>query len=729
MSAMTRNGLRSRSHRRIASAPAAVGAAGTSPNPSADGSGKDEMRLPGTMAVLRFAVAVAAGGALLLLASGAARAETREYDIVVDEGNVDIAGVSRRALTLNGGVPGPTLRFTVGDEAVIRVRNELDTETSIHWHGILLPNDQDGVPYLTTPPIEAGTTRTFRFPLTHAGTYWYHSHTGLQEQRGVYGSIVITPDGGEPVKTDHDRVIVLSDWTDEDPGEVMRTLMRGSEWYSIRKGTLPTILGAWREGRLGAYFDGQWNRMPPMDVSDVAYDAFLANGQESLRVDAAPGETVRLRFINAGSSTNFFLQSATGPLTIVAADGPAVKPLAVDGFMIAIAETYDVVVTVPAEGTWEVRATSQDTTGHASVLLGSGPLHPARDIPGADLYTMDHMMGAAMDSLGPGMAMDHGDMKMPATPARPLSPYRGLRAVVPSRAAPEAPRRDLEMHLTGDMTRYIWSFDGKTLAEESTVAIRRGEVLRLTLVNDTMMNHPIHLHGHFFRVLDGDDDEAPLKHTVDVPPMGRRTIEIDANESGDWLFHCHVLYHMDSGMTRVFTYGPADHVPSLDPGMMGTTVVVGQVTALTNMAMGHAMVMSGREDFGVEWDVSYGHDTEYEVDGYWSHYFDENVTAFVGGRLTNEHEANDRMFAGGTYRLPLLVRARLEGDSRGDVRFGVEKSLQLTDRLELMLGARYDTGSRFEGRVSLDYRLTKQWSLSVGARTDHGIGAGLTLYF
>jgi FtsP/CotA-like multicopper oxidase with cupredoxin domain len=672
-------------------------------------------------------VGLVAGLAGLLLPASAARAETREYDLVVDEGEVEIAGKPRRAMRINGSVPGPTLRFTVGDEAVIRVRNRMRTETSIHWHGVLVPNDQDGVPYLTTPPIAPGTTFTYRFPLKHAGTYWYHSHTGLQEQVGVYGSLVISPAEGEPVKADREHVVVLSDWTDEDPSEVMRTLMRGSDWYSVRKGTLPTIAGAWREGKLGPYFRMQWSRMPPMDVSDVAYDAFLANGRERIDLEGRPGETIRLRVIAASAATNFFLHSALGPLTIVAADGPAVEPVPVDGFLIAIAETYDVIVKVPPDGAWEIRATAQDGTGHASIFVGSGADHPAPDIPKPDLYSMDHLLGGAMESLGRGAA--------PAEAARPLSPYRALRALSPSRAPEGAPLREIELRLTGDMTRFLWSFDGRTLAEDGTIRIRHGEVLRIALVNDTMMNHPIHLHGHFFRVLDGDDGKAPLKHTVDVPPMGRRTIEFDANESGDWFFHCHVLYHMDAGMARVFSYGPPGHEPTLDPAMEGRIWLVGEAMVLTHMTAGHAMLMRGRDDFGVAWDAGYGHrthhehDVEYESDAYWEHFFDEDLSGAVGARFTNEEHANDRAFAGVSYRLPLLARARFEIDTRGDARVGLAKEFQITDRLALSLSGHYDTGTHAEGRAGLEYTLGKAWSLAAEAHSDHGVGVGIVFRF
>jgi hypothetical protein len=329
-------------------------------------------------------------------------------------------------------------------------------------------------------------------------------------------------------------------------------------------------------------------------------------------------------------------------------------------------------------------------------------------------------------------------------PARPLSPYRGLRALVPSRASPGVTPREIELRLTGEMTRFLWSFDGKTLAEDGTIRIRRGEVLRLSLVNDTMMHHPIHLHGHFFRVLDGDDERAPLKHTVDVPPMGRRTIEFDADESGDWLFHCHLLYHMDAGMARVFSYGGPEHEPTIDPAMLGQSWLVGEATVLTRMAMGHAMVMDGRDDFGVSFDIGRGHRrrhdhrhhgrergfrTEYEIDLYAERFFDEDLSAAAGYRLARGEDEDDRAFAALGYRLPLLARARLELDSRGGLRAGVSKAFRFTTRLELVLAGHYDTASGGEMRAGLEYMLSKNWSLAAEAHSDHGVGVGFTVRF
>lgn len=663
----------------------------------------------------------------------ASQAKVVEYDLEVAEQSWTPGGKVKavRALTLNGGIPGPTLRFREGDTARIRVHNRLEgEETSIHWHGLLLPNAEDGVPHVTTPPIKPGTTHTFEFPLIHSGTYWYHSHTGLQEQVGIYGSIVIEPKGGEPVKANREHVVVLSDWTEERPEEVMRTLMRGSEWYALKKGSMQSLTGAARAGALKDFWGRERSRMPAMDISDVAYDAFLANGKESISLVGKPGEKVRLRFINAAASTYFYLQSSTGPLKIVAADGPPVKPLDVNRLFIGMAETYDVIVTIPQSGQWEVRATAQDGSGHASILLGSGELHPAPDIPRPDNYRMDSHLMAAMDDMEdmPGMKMGGG-----GEAERPLSPYSKLRS--PKSTAPNAalPRRSMELRLTGDMERYIWSFNGKTMAEDGVIKIKRGEVLRLELINDTMMHHPIHLHGHFFRVLEGQGKDAPLKHTVDVPPMGKRTIEFEANESGDWLFHCHLLYHMHAGMARVFSYeeqGP-NHMPQMGEHSHDPIYFLLDGSLQSHMSEGMLTLMNSRNDFFASWDVGWGEvdETEYEIDLGWKRYFNPNFSTVLGWRSTNMEEAEDRAFAGIEYRLPYLIQSSLQIDSEGDARIGLGKALQITDRLGIFADVQYDTGSEWEWSVGADYILTKQFSLITQYHSDHGLGGGFGFRF
>ncbi len=333
----------------------------------------------------------------LLCMSNSSSAEVREYNLVIRYENVNITGHSVQAMTINGSIPGPTLNFKEGDLARIKVRNEMDVETSIHWHGILLPNLQDGVPYVTTPPILAGTEFTYEFPIKHSGTYWYHSHTGLQEQRGVYGSIVIEPSVPD-METDRELVVVLSDWTDENPDEVLRTLKSGSHYYSLKKDTVQSVHGALKAHAFNDVLHRSWSRMPPMDISDIAYDRFLINGQASAMLDAGPGEKVRLRIINAAASTYFYVQFAGGSMQVISADGVNVQPVDMNRFLIAVAETYDVVITVPGNGSYEFRATSQDGSGHTSLFIGNGDKKAAPDVPRPNLHKIhsNHNMSGDM---------------------------------------------------------------------------------------------------------------------------------------------------------------------------------------------------------------------------------------------------------------------------------------------------------------------------------------------
>ncbi|MEM7008636.1 MAG: multicopper oxidase domain-containing protein, partial [Thermodesulfobacteriota bacterium] len=390
--------------------------------------------------------------------------QIREYNLEIDNKMVNFTGKDKMAISVNDSIPAPTLYFKEGETAKINVKNNLDTNTSVHWHGILLPNRQDGVSYLTTPPITPGMTYTFEFPLIHSGTYWYHSHTGLQEQKGVYGAIVIEP---KENRTDIEvpkvqETIVLSDWTDQNPHEVLRDLKRGSEYQEFKKGSMQTVYGVIKNKAIVDNFKRSLRRMPPMDLSDVAYDAFLINGKQQSEFKAQPGEKILLRIINAGGASYFYLNYAGGDMEVIAADGVDVKPFKTDRMLMAIAETYDVIITVPKSGSAEFRATAQDGSGHASLFIGEGDKVLAQDIPKPNLYKMDHshMM---MDHEGHGdmekkememdhsmkehmdhSSMDHGsmdhsnkhmdmshDMKMDTNP-RPMPPYKYLRSVMPT---------------------------------------------------------------------------------------------------------------------------------------------------------------------------------------------------------------------------------------------------------------------------------------------------------
>lgn len=691
-----------------------------------------------------------------------------EYTLDVTEAQLSPAGKPVRALALNGTVPGPTLRFREGEIARIHVRNRLaKEETSTHWHGLLVPNLEDGVPSITTPPIKAGESRTFEFLLKHAGTYWYHSHTGLQEQRGVYGSIVIEPKEGTPARTDlpridREEVVVLSDWTNENPAEVMRTLLRGSEWYAIRKGTAQSLWGARKSGHLRDYLDREKSRLPAMDVSDVAYDAFLINGQPRQTLAARPGETVRLRIINASAATYFYVSAATGPLTVIAADGVDVVPIQQQRLLVGMAETYDVLVTVPADAlpvSWEVRATAQDNSGHASLFLGEGsaPPRPAPAPGPLNSYSMDVALGAVLNEMD-----ESGDVTdaeaLAAEIDRPLPPYKRLRATQSTALPAEAPAREVTLRLTGDMWRYLWSINGRSMDEQSTIPVKKGEVLRLVLVNDTMMHHPMHLHGHFFRLLMPDGapaDFAPLKHTVDVPPMSRRVIEFYANEDRDWLFHCHLLYHMMSGMARVFSYpaGVGMSVKDATGAVMGAPGSLKSTGATyrpmlgehahphtyawidgsvqSHLSEGLATIQRGRDNLNLAWELGWERvpTSTYEIEATYSHYFNSRWTAFAGYRATNSSGVRDGAVAGATYLLPYLFALTGSIHSASEARVTVGREIPLTSRLGLLVNAQYDTAGEFDWQAGVTYTVSKRLSLIGSYDADFGLGAGVGFRF
>jgi FtsP/CotA-like multicopper oxidase with cupredoxin domain len=681
------------------------------------------------------------------------------YTLTIAETVMKPAESTVRALTVNGGIPGPTLRFRVGDRARILVRNDLVTEeTSIHWHGLLVPNLQDGVPYVTTPPIPPGGVRTFEFPLTHSGTYWYHSHTGLQEQRGVYGAIVIEPREPSAVHVDQEEVLVLSDWTDESPTEVIRTLMRGSDWYAIRKGTAQSVFGAIAAGNLTDYLNREKARLPPMDVSDVAYDAFLVNGKRTLDIPAKPGAVVRLRVINAATSTYFYLESATGPLQLIANDGNDIVPIRQKRLLIGMAETYDLLITVPATGgSYELRATSQDTTGYSSTFIGAGERHTAPTMARLNPYSMNQTLAAILDQIDETEGLTD-DQALAEEKERPLPPYKRLKSPTPTALPSEAPVRVLKLNLTGDMMRYVWSINGETITENSTIPVTRGEILRLELVNDTMMHHPMHLHGHFFRLLmpgGADPRFAPLKHTVDVPPMSRRTIEFYANEDRDWLFHCHLLYHHHAGMGRVFSYSAGTdptHTVKLESSDQLFPMVDGSLQS--QMSMGMATLMDARNNYTLSWKAGWGEvdsqddleGTEYEVDLTWQRYINPRWMAFAGVRATNMMDdrghlvetnadvdlfdaTEGRLIAGAMYRLPYNIDTTLSLESSGDARMGISRTVPLTSRLNMTGRGEYDTNLQWMWMVGAGFTVSKNFILTVSYDSDYGVGGGLGFRF
>ena len=591
---------------------------------------------------------------------------------------------------------------------------------------MLVPNLEDGVPVVTTPVIGPGQSRTFEFLVRQHGTYWYHSHTGHQEQRGIHGAIVIEPKV-PTLRADHDEVVMLGDWTDESPAEVQRTLLRGSDWYSFRKGTAQSLLGAHLTGKLGEYLDREKALVPPMDLSDVAYDAFLMNGQRRLILPGKPGETVRVRLINAGAASYFYLDAAAGPLKIVSADGQDVVPFAQKRLLIGPAETYDVLMTVPAGESSELRATAQDGSGSVSAWLGQGAvIRNATPPPAPERYGMNAALTSILDQLDPEPGAKE--------PERPLSPYAKLRAATPHAIA--SSHRELTLKLTGDMIRYEWSFDGLDPHEAEAIKVKEGETLRLRLVNNTMMHHPIHFHGHFFRLVDADDKDpatSPLKHTVDVPPMSVRTIEFTANEGqGDWLIHCHLLYHHVTGMVRTIRVTSADGAEPPHHAVthaMPSTYVWGQASFTTAAATGYATIQSGRDNLYLRWEEGMRHDDGHERELSYARYVDTRLSLVAGYRFDTMEGGRDGPFAGLSYRLPYFVDLGLTHQSGGEIRLTLMKSLQLTDRLSLDLNYRYGRQTHASSSADLRFLLTKECSLTAGYSSDFGAGIGLLTRF
>ncbi len=664
-------------------------------------------------------------------------AKVVQYELTVGYKTMNYTGQEVQAMSLNDSIPGPTLRFQEGDIARIRFHNSMDVPTSVHWHGILLPHRQDGVPYVSNPPIEPGTTYEFQFPIKQTGTYWFHSHTGLQEQRGVYGSIVITPKEGERLHADKDEVVVLSDWTDENPDEVLRTLKSGSDTYSLKKGTAQSLFGAAREGALLDVFKRSLMRMPPMDISDVAYDRFLANGQPETTIPALPGEKVRLRFINASTATYYYLQFAGGPVQIVAADGKEVQPVDLNRFLMAIAETYDLLVTVPQDGAYELRATAQDGSGHTSIFIGNGKRVLAPDGPKPDLYRM-HMSMSDPDMKNMA-AMDDHDMKgmhgmggMKLSSKRPLAPYAKLRSLRPSSLPTANPRREVTLALTGDMERYIWSMDGEVISADNMIRIRHGENVRFVLINKTMMHHPMHLHGHFFRVINGQGDHAPLKHTIDVPPLSTKIIEFEGNEYNDWFFHCHVLYHAKAGMARVLSYEGKEmdaDLKEIRPNLYKDPWypwVKGSIQS--HMTDGKAVFGNSKNIFSANWEVGWQEvdETEYDVELTYDRYFNRFLTAFVGGNITDDYE---RGIIGVRYLLPFNFESAARLDTEGEFRISIGQSLHLTSRLGIFGDFEYDTESKKEWVAGAKFTISKNFSLVGQYHSDFGAGAGIQFRF
>jgi len=566
-------------------------------------------------------------------ASGPPLLSGNSFDLVVEQTPVNFTGRPSVATAVNGFVPGPILRMREGDTVTISVANHLPVDTSIHWHGFRIPSDMDGVPGLSFAGIARNETFVYRFPVKQHGTYWYHSHSRFQEQTGLYGGIIIDPQVEDPIEYDREYVILLSDWTDEDPEAVFSNLKQQSDYYNYHQRTVGTFFSDVRKEGLRATISDRlmWGRMNmnPTDILDVsgATYTYLINGQPPAANWTAlfqPRERVRLRFINGSSMTIFDVRIPGLPMTVVQTDGNDIEPVIVDEFRISVAETYDVIVQPPDASAFTIFAQSEDRTGYARATLTprrglTAPVPPMDPRPLLTMVDMGlgNMSGMAMGDR-PRMKMEakppstpsavgtvnarrdgYGEVPFPQpspnttrpsvpaiagkpTPPKPITLREGPQvdnvAMRPTERLAEPgnglddngrrvltyadlraryrgtdlrpPNREIELHLTGNMERFIWGFNGEKFSSAEPIRLKLGERVRIILVNDTMMEHPIHLHGLWSELENGNGEWRPYKHTINVKPGERLSYLVSADTPGKWAYHCHLLYHMEAGMFR-----------------------------------------------------------------------------------------------------------------------------------------------------------------------------------
>lgn len=703
---------------------------------------------------------------LSLLSTNLFAQKTVRYDLYVRDTIVNFANKKVKAYAVNGQIPMPELHFTEGDTAEIYVHNELNTETSLHWHGLILPNEQDGVPYLTTAPIKAHTTHLYKFPIVQYGTYWYHSHTKLQEQSGMYGAFIIHK---RETTKQPEYTMILSDWTNMKPFEVHRRLHNANDWSAIKKaniqkGAVQSYADAIQQNSVSIKLHNEWKRMLAMDVSDVYYDKFLINGKPSQEFkNIKAGEKIRLRIINGSASTYFWLNYAGGKIKVIASDGMDVEPVEVDRLIVAVSEIYDIEITIPTDTSlFEFRATSEDRIGATSLWVGNGnktyvePLKPLKYFSGMKMMNDMMKLNGDLDDMGMQMSLQQMDMNMvmyPEGASKKTLNYSMLKS--PNKTTlPVAPTKILKFELTGNMNRYVWSINNKTVSETDKILIKKGENVRIILYNNSMMRHPMHLHGHFFRILNGNGEYAPLKNVLDIMPMETDTIEFYANETGDWFFHCHILYHMMSGMGRIFSYensAPNPQLPNKEKALKQLYKDDKEFHFMiendfaTNGLDGEAMLQNTRWKFQTEWRLGYNDMHGYETEAHFGRYIGKMQWLFpyVGLDVryrTNENLNLDKNIFGNAntkdlrnvlclglqYTLPMLINADIRIDQTGDVRMQfMREDISISKRIRL--SAMYN--SDFEYMAGLKYIVNKSFAISTHYDSDMGYGFGLNINY
>ncbi|MCP9757350.1 copper oxidase [Lacihabitans sp. CCS-44] len=738
---------------------------------------------------------------LLLFSIAVAGQKVVRYDLYVRDTIVNFNGKEKRAIAVNGQIPMPTLTFTEGDTAEIHVYNELKKTTSLHWHGLLLPNKEDGVPNLTQMPIKPNTTHIYRFPIIQHGTHWYHSHSGLQEQIGMYGNFVMLKKPKDPTfRKGIDDLptvpIVLSEWTDYKPENVHRMLHNVTDWFAIRKNATQSYAEAIRAGHLKTKLLNEGKRMLAMDVSDVYYDKIFMNGKPSTDIkiiDGKPlkaGDKVRLRISNGGASSYFWLKYAGGKMTVVANDGNDVEPVEVDRFLIAVSETYDVVISIPAESTaFEFLATTEDRTNSASIYFGDGvkqlisPMPRLKYFEGMKMMNSMMKMNGNLDDMGMKMSLNQMDMNVVMYPeitgnskpkqteddpnrynANSLADivtlnYAMLKSPTITSLPDNVPVKELKFELTGNMNRYVWSMDNKVVSESDKILVKKGENVKIIIYNGSMMRHPMHLHGHDFRLLNGKANHAPLKNIVDIMPMETDTLEFNANAEGDWFFHCHILYHMMSGMGRVFSYenqAPNPLIPN--PKLAQRKLfaddrgfhLMAENDFATNGNDGMWMIQNTRWMLGTEWRLGYHDQHGYETETHLGRYLGKMqwVMPFIGfdwryrkfdmdemGMIkyeknvfgqTNTKDNRQQFSLGLAYTLPMLFILQTEVYHDGNLRVQLmREDIPIAKRLRASLMVNTDK----EYMAGLKYIINKNLGTNLHYDSDMGLGIGVVLNY
>ena len=725
--------------------------------------------------------------------------KTVRYDLYIRDTIVNFTGKEKRAIAVNGQKPMPTLTFTEGDTAEIYVHNELNEKTSLHWHGLFLPNKEDGVPYLTQMPIKPHTTHLYKFPIIQHGTHWYHSHSGLQEQIGMYGSFIMNKrEDDKKFRKGIDDLptipMVLSEWTNYNPKNVHRMLHNATDWFAIKKGTTQSYAEAIKHKHFKTKLKNEWKRMLAMDVSDVYYDKFLINGKNENQLSQfKAGDKVRLRISNGGASTYFWLTYAGGKITVVANDGNDVEPVEVDRLMIAVSETYDVIVTIPNDSTsYEFLATSEDRIGSASLYIGKGikqlisPLPKLKYFEGMKMMNGMMKMNGNLDDMGMQMSLNQMDMNVVMYPeitgvekkktdmkmegmnmgnnqnqynSNALSDivtlnYAMLKSPINTSLPKDAPVKELRFELTGNMNRYVWSINNKVVSEADKILIKKGENIRIIIYNGSMMRHPMHLHGHDFRLLNGQGDNAPLKNIVDIMPMETDTLVFNANVDGDWFFHCHILYHMMSGMGRVLSYENQVPNPLIPNPKYAYRKLksddrklhfMGQNDFASNGNDGEAMLASTRWKLSSEWRLGYQDMHGYEVETHLGRYIGKMqwFMPFIGfdwryrkhginfqeENIFKQKDTKDTRQAfsiGFLYTLPMLVHFEAELFTDGTVLLQLKREdIPLTKRLRMGLMLNSDK----EYMIDLKYIIAKNIGIRTHYDSDMGFGVGLNLNY